>query len=70
MDKRIKKNLNHDEYFVIANADIEFQDDFEELTLKELKNEKSILLLSRYELIGNKELRLVNNPYYVKIHGV
>ena len=59
-----RKNINLDEYFVIANADIEFQDDFEELTIKELKNEKSILLLSRYELIGDKKLRLVNNPYY------
>ena len=62
--KESKKNTNHDECFVIANADIEFQDDFEKLILNELKNDKSILLLSRYELIGDKELRLMNNPYY------
>ena len=62
--KESRKYINNDDNFVIANADIEFQDNFEELIFNELKKEKSILLLSRYELIGNKELRLVNNPYY------
>ena len=59
-----KKFINDDEYFVIANADIEFRDDFEDLISNELKNEKSFLLLSRYDLIGDKELRLVKNAYY------
>lgn len=62
--KESRKYINHNDNFVIANADIEFQNNFEELILNELKKEKSILLLSRYELIGDKELRLVNNPYY------
>ena len=64
--KESRKNLNHDEYFVIANADIEFQDDFEELISNELVNEKSFLLLSRYDLIGDKDLRLVKNAYYTQ----
>ena len=59
-----KKFIIDDEYFVSANADIEFQDDFEELISNELKYDKGFLLLSRYDLIGDKELRLVKNSYY------
>ena len=59
-----KKFIIDDKYFVIANADIEFQDDFEELISNELKKDKSFLLLSRYDLIGDKELGLVKNAYY------
>ena len=61
-----KKLIFDDEYFVIANADIEFRNDFEELISHELKNEKSFLLLSRYDLIGDKDLRLVKNAYYTQ----
>ena len=61
-----KKFIFDDEYFVIANADIEFRNDFEELISNELKNEKSFLLLSRYDLIGDKDLSLVKNAYYTQ----
>lgn len=59
-----KKIINQDEYHVMADADIEFKDHFEELISHELDNEKSFLLISRYDSIGNKKIKLIENAYY------
>lgn len=59
-----KNKIIQNEYHVMANADIEFKDHFEDLISEELVNKKSLLLISRYDLIGNKKVKLIENPYY------
>ena len=60
---RVSRKKIKNEYHVIANADIEFKDDFEDLISQELINEKTFLLISRYNLISNKKEQLEINAH-------
>ena len=61
--RETKKKINQSDYHVIANADIELKDDFEDLISHELIIEKTFLLISRYNLISNKKEKLERNAH-------